>query len=72
MSDARFQPVESVKFNDGNNADLFAIVLKDNGGDNLNLQIIPDSGTPYVRNSVPRREKKDYDEAGGGDTWHTA
>lgn len=66
------KPVESVEFNDGEDEDVFAIVTKHNGGDNLNLFVIPSQGAAYQQNSVPRREKADYDKDGGGDTWHAA
>jgi len=61
-----------VWFNDGTEGgeDLFAIVTEDNGGDNLNLLVADNNGAFGYHNSVPRREKSDYDEAGGGDTWH--
>lgn len=64
------KPVVSVFYNDGTNEDVFAIVLKDNGGGSLNLYAIPDSGEPVVANGVAHREKADYGPEGGGDTWH--
>lgn len=63
-------PVESVFFNDGENEDVFALVLKDDGDTKLNLYVIPDSGEPHVANGVPLRDKKDYGPEGGGDTYH--
>lgn len=61
-----------VFFNDGTTEDIYSLVTQDNGGDDLNLFVIPASGAPYAKNGVPRREKVDYDDAGGGMTWHSA
>lgn len=58
---------EHVFYNDGTDEDVYALVIQDNGNSNYNLW------TPAgVVNDVPRREKKDYDAAGGGHTWHSA
>jgi hypothetical protein len=61
---------EYVYYNDGTTEDNYALVLKDNGGDSLNLQVIPESGAPSIQTGVPRREKADYGADGGGHTWH--
>lgn len=61
----------SVFYNDGTNPDIFALVIKDNGGGSLNLFVIPEAGVPGIENGVPQREKADYGPEGGGRTWHT-
>ena len=61
---------EHVFYNDGTDEDVYAIVTKDNGDGNLNLFVLPASGTGYGANGVPHREKADYGAEGGGDTWH--
>lgn len=63
--------VKSVKFNDGNNEDVFALVVGDPGGHKLHLYVIPGNGPAYRENDVPHREKDDYPAGGGGGrTWH--
>lgn len=64
--------VESVYYNDGTEGgeDCFALI-KENNGDMLDLLVFDAStGAPQHQDEVPRREKSDYDEAGGGRTWH--
>lgn len=63
--------VTHVFYNDGSDPDVYAIVKKENADGTLNLFIIPDSGNTDIVNGVPQREKADYDEAGGGRTWHS-
>lgn len=59
-----------VFYNDGQSEDNFAIVLNDNGGGSLDLHVLEGSEKGSSLRDVPRREKKDYDAAGGGRTWH--
>lgn len=65
------KPVTSVFYNDGEHEDLFALVKHDDGNGNLDLIIFTPQGVSSAVNNVPRREKDDYDAAGGGVTYHT-
>lgn len=65
------KPVQSVEFNDGTHADVFALVAKDVGDTKLDLIMFdPETGTASYRRGIPRREPADYGPEGGGDTWH--
>lgn len=64
-------PSTHVFFNDGENANVYALVLKVLPDGNLNLHCIPESGQPYIETDIPNREPGNYDDNGGGDTWHT-
>lgn len=62
--------VKAVKYNDGEK-DLFAIVVDDLGGSLVNLMVVdPYAGSVTFQTNVPKRDKKDYDAAGGGRTWY--
>jgi hypothetical protein len=65
-----FQNSQHVYFNDGDNANVYALILKTLSDGNLNLHCIPESGQPFIVTDIPRREPGDYDDDGGGDTWH--
>lgn len=62
-------PVTQVYFNDGTTESIPVLVYNDNGGDNYDLF---DPVSTQAHLNVPRREIVDYDESGGGDTWHSA
>lgn len=65
--------VEAVKFNDGTNEDVFALVVGSSHEDGNTLDLLtfdPSTGAPEMRHAVPKRDPSDYDESGGGDTWH--
>lgn len=70
MATSPYHHAHYVYFNDGTNQDVFALVIGDNGGGNLNLFTIPGSGAPQTVDGIPHREVKDYGPEGGGDTWH--
>jgi len=54
--------VHSVLYDDGTDADIFALVIKKNEDGTLNLFAIRESGEPEVANGIPEGE--------GGRTWH--
>ena len=62
--------VKSVIYNNGEE-ELFALVIADKGGHLLDLIVFDaNTGAPTLVRDVPRRAKADYDEAGGGRTYH--
>lgn len=58
-----------VWFNDGTDEDVFALVVKKHSPDMLDLRTFS-GGSSELHTSVPRRDKADYGEEGGGRTWH--
>ena len=54
--------VKSVKFNDGTNPNVFALVVSTNEGGTLNLITFPTSSPVEHENDIP--------EGTGGRTWH--
>jgi hypothetical protein len=57
-----------VYFNDGENEDLYALVVNARDGNVIDIWT-PNDGSFHA--SVPHREKADYAAGGGGgDTWH--
>jgi hypothetical protein len=65
-----YNTAQYVWYNDGTEPNVHALVCQENENGTLNLELHPDSGQPWHENGVPRREPSDYDEAGGGRTWH--
>jgi len=65
-----YNTAEFVWYHDGTEANNHALITAENDDGTLNLEIHPESGQPYHENGVPQREVEDYDEAGGGRTWH--
>ena len=55
--------VKSVFFNDGKDADVFAVVVGKNPNGNLNLITFPTDSAVEHENDIPQGE--------GGRTWHS-
>lgn len=62
------KPAKTVIYNDGTR-DLTAIVAEDHGGGSLDLYAPNGNNLLEIVAGVPRREKADWDESGGGKTW---
>jgi hypothetical protein len=63
---------EYVWYNDGSEPNVHALITAVNDDNTLNLELHPNGGAPWHENGVPQREESDYDEDGGGRTWHLA
>ena len=69
---SEYNTAEFVYYHDGEEPNVHALITNENDDGTLNLELHPDGGQPYHENGVPRREPEDYDDAGGGRTWHVS